>query len=66
MPDTEEWTFDQQHSFPHPFDVTLNGGTTRIRSVICPDLLTINQLGAADSMRGHLVRAFFSLLRWLP
>lgn len=29
---------------------------------ICPDLLTINDLGVADTWRGRLIRAFFRLL----
>lgn len=38
--------------------------TTGVNSTrICPDLLAHRHLGAADSWRGHLVRAFFLLLR---
>jgi hypothetical protein len=41
---------------------------TRILTVpICPDLLDHAALGAADNLRGHVVRAFFWLLRaWPP
>jgi hypothetical protein len=31
---------------------------------ICPDRLTIHDLGAADSWRGRVVRGLFQLLRW--
>lgn len=33
---------------------------------ICPDLLDYAALGAADSWRGRVVRAFFWLLRIWP
>ena len=40
-----------------------NGGTwTATGHAICPDLLRLDQLGAADNMRGRVVRAFFWLL----
>jgi hypothetical protein len=29
---------------------------------ICPDLLRLEQIGAADNFRGRVVRAFFRLL----
>ncbi len=36
-------------------------------SALCPDLLRWEQIGAADSGRGRVVRAFFWLLRsWPP
>ena len=41
--------------------------TTASPSVLCPDLLRWEQLGAADGRRGRVVRAFFWLLRsWPP
>jgi hypothetical protein len=44
--------------------VTKSGfGTTGTNSAICPDLLSIRDLGEADCWRGHLVRAFFVVLR---
>ena len=33
---------------------------------ICPDLLEYRDLGAADNMRGRVIRAFFWLMRWWP
>lgn len=30
---------------------------------ICPDLLSIRQIGGADGWRGHLVRGFFKILK---
>lgn len=34
---------------------------------LCPDLLRYEQIGEADGWRGHVVRAFFWLLRaWPP
>lgn len=30
---------------------------------ICPDLLSIRDIGTADGWRGHLVRGFFRLLK---
>jgi hypothetical protein len=35
-------------------------GTT---NAICPDLLSIRDIGAADGWRGHLVRGFFRVLK---
>lgn len=35
-------------------------------NAICPDLLTIHQLGVADNFRGRVVRGFFRVLEWLP
>ena len=31
---------------------------------ICPDLLRYEDIGAADNLRGRVVRAFFWLMRW--
>ena len=33
---------------------------------VCPDLLRYEQIGVADNMRGHVVRAFFWLMRAWP
>lgn len=44
--------------------------TTGVRLIgvpICPDMLRYDQIGAADGFRGHVVRAFFWLMRaWPP
>jgi hypothetical protein len=40
-----------------------SGSTTGIDSWLCPDLLTIDRIGAADGWRGRLVRAFFRVLK---
>ena len=40
---------------------------TGTNTAICPDLLTIHDLGVADNLRGRIVRGFFRLLemaRW--
>jgi hypothetical protein len=39
--------------------------TTVTHTVLCPDLLRIEQLGVADGWRGRLVRGFFRALRLL-
>lgn len=41
-------------------------GTRLVSLPICPDTLTYDDIGAADTMRGWIVRAFFLVLRWLP
>lgn len=33
---------------------------------LCPDLLRYEQIGAADNLRGRVVRLFFWLMRWWP
>lgn len=33
---------------------------------LCPDLLRLSSIGAADGMRGRVVRAFFWLMRLWP
>lgn len=33
---------------------------------ICPDLVRYEQIGAADNLRGRVVRVFFWLMRWWP
>lgn len=38
-------------------------GTATSSTHLCPDLLSLRNLGAADTWRGHLVRGFFRLLR---
>lgn len=38
---------------------------TMSTGVLCPDLLSIEDLGEADGWRGGLVRAFFRVLSWL-
>ena len=42
--------------------VSVNG----VNTAICPDLLTIEQIGAADNLRGRVVRAFFRMMEWIP
>lgn len=40
---------------------------TTSASYICPDLLELDDIGAADNVRGRVVRAFFWLMRfWKP
>ena len=45
-----------------PATLTTSTGTT---SAICPDLLSIRDLGEADGWRGAAVRVFFGLLWWV-
>ena len=33
---------------------------------VCPDLLRYEQIGAADNLRGRVVRAFFFVMRLWP
>lgn len=42
---------------PGSFSFTANS------RAICPDLLSIRDIGGADGWRGHVVRGFFRLLR---
>lgn len=35
-------------------------------AALCPDLLRVEQLGAASGWRGHVVRLFFCLMRLWP
>lgn len=37
--------------------------TTTNQQAICPDLLSIRDLGEADGWRGHVVRGFFRVLK---
>jgi hypothetical protein len=42
-------------------------GSTTLSGALCPDLLRLSQIGAADGPRGRVVRGFFWLLRaWPP
>lgn len=41
---------------------TTSTGTT---GAICPDLLRLSDLGAADNWRGRVVRGFFRVLGWV-
>lgn len=51
-------------SYGHPGAVSTNTGSEQW---LCPDLLRWEQIGAADGLRGRVVRAFFWLLRaWPP
>ena len=55
--------------FPGGSLLVLPGSTpsfTTTNSAICPDLLTIEQIGAADNLRGRVVRAFFRVMEWIP
>lgn len=53
-----------QHTLhPQPPFLIQTAGNFAPRT-ICPDLLNIRNLGAADGWRGHLVRGIFRVLRW--
>ena len=45
---------------PLPYEMTGNFN----QPPLCPDLLSIRNLGAADGWRGKSVRAFFRVLKW--
>lgn len=47
-----------------PLQITL--GTYVTPDHLCPDLLRHEQLGAADDLRGRVVRAFFWIMRAWP
>ena len=55
-----EWT-DGGPDYPN---VTL--GTFVTPDHLCPDLLRYGQIGAADNLRGHVVRGFFWVMRVWP
>ena len=40
--------------------------STGMQTWLCPDLLSIHQIGAADGLRGRIVRGFFRVMEWLP
>jgi hypothetical protein len=42
---------------------TGNSSWTFAPRYLCPDLLSIRDIGAADGWRGHLVRGFFLILK---
>jgi hypothetical protein len=49
------------------YSTTSGNATTHLIGVpICPDLLRHELLGEADCARGHVVRAFFWLMRFWP
>jgi len=35
-------------------------------SKLCPDLLRLDAIGAADNLRGRVVRLFFRVMEWWP
>jgi hypothetical protein len=45
-------------------ELNTSSGRT-LATPICPDHLSIDDLGAADCPRGKLIRAFFKLLKFL-
>ena len=47
------------------FNVTSTINITELFGVpICPDSLSIDDIGEADSWRGRVVRGFFTVLSW--
>lgn len=70
-----EWYVGSTHTTP-AIDVvvtqTQHGMTTTFTTTggkvvgvpICPDLLSYEDIGAADNARGKVIRAFFWLIRW--
>lgn len=45
---------------------TFTWGTLVTPEHLCPDLLRYEQIGAADNLRGRVVRAFFWAMRVWP
>lgn len=45
-----------------------SGDFTRTASAICPDLLTLQNIGEADNLRGRFIRGFFWIMDkvWIP
>lgn len=41
------------------------GQVTGTTNAICPDMLSLRDIGVADGWRGHVVRGFFRVLRWV-
>jgi hypothetical protein len=48
------------------FGWEFTGRTSRSPAYLCPDLLRYEQIGAADGLRGRVVRAFFWLMHFWP
>lgn len=45
----------------------ITGVSTRLATIpLCPDLLDYELIGAADNLRGRVVRAFFYIMRLWP
>ena len=48
------------------YTAATSSATTRLVGVpFCPDLLSIDDMGEADTWRGRVVRGFFTVLSWL-
>src|SRR5262245_57259929 len=47
-------------------DANTTAGTRLVSIPICPDLLDYECIGAADNLRGRVVRAFFWVMRIWP
>lgn len=45
------------------YGAMMTTATTGTHRAICPDLLSIRDIGEADGWRGRVVRAFFRVLR---
>jgi hypothetical protein len=47
--------------------VVIEPGSSLPPTALCPDMLRYENIGAADGLRGHVVRGFFWLMRaWKP
>ena len=67
----EESPLSEEHNPGSPFVAINTSGiygsvTTPLRRYLCPDLLRFEDIGAADNLRGHVVRGFFWLMRAWP
>jgi hypothetical protein len=58
------WFGDDGHGGPQ--HQTFTSGTKVYTVPICPDGLDYSEIGAADCLRGQVIRAFFWLLRIWP
>ena len=59
------WDAESQQYLP----AAKSGGVvslgTSTSTYLCPDLLRLSDVGAADNWRGHVVRGFFRVLGWV-
>lgn len=66
-PDKTSWVWGDIEAMPGWEAVDfVSLGTLMSIERLCPDLLTLDQIGGADSWRGRVIRAFFSAMRLWP
>lgn len=55
------YRYPSPNQVTHPLIITPTGSFNR--QYLCPDLLSIRQIGGADGWRGKVVRIFFRALK---